>query len=151
MGDFFKGWRRKIGVVSLVMACVFMGGWVRSFVFGDYFQWNCGCCSTNGNLLITPPDLSEIHWEWPEWSVTNVSAAEEESTLNEMPWKWRFMGFGDGEFSIFFGAKIRVILLPYWSLVIPLTLISAFLLLIKPRKSNQKNVIEPISIPAKGT
>ena len=30
MGDFFHGWRRKIGCVTLVMACVFMSGWVSS-------------------------------------------------------------------------------------------------------------------------
>jgi len=30
MGEFFKGWRRKTGVVTLVMACVFMSAWVRS-------------------------------------------------------------------------------------------------------------------------
>ena len=28
MSDFFKPWRRKIGVVTLFVACVFAGGWV---------------------------------------------------------------------------------------------------------------------------
>ena len=31
MGDFFKGWRRKFAVVTLVMACLFMGAWFKSF------------------------------------------------------------------------------------------------------------------------
>lgn len=35
--------------------------------------------------------------------------------------------------------------IPYWSVVIPLTTISAFLLLTKPRHSNQKNVSELIT------
>ena len=73
-----------------------------------------------------------MSWEWPEWSVANVVAAEEEAALNKMAWKWRIMGFGDGEFSIF-GVKIRVILFPYWSIVLPPTLLSAWLLLSKPR------------------
>ena len=30
MMEFFRGWRRKVGVVTLAMACVFMVGWVRS-------------------------------------------------------------------------------------------------------------------------
>ena len=30
MGEFFHGWRRKVGIVTLVIACVFMAGWVRS-------------------------------------------------------------------------------------------------------------------------
>ena len=36
LGNFFHGWRRKLGVVTLVLACVFMGGWMRSqFQFDD--------------------------------------------------------------------------------------------------------------------
>ena len=31
MRSFFKGWRRKTGVVTLVMACVFAGEWMRSY------------------------------------------------------------------------------------------------------------------------
>ena len=34
MREFFKPWRRKIGVVTLVMACVLMAGWVRSEMIG---------------------------------------------------------------------------------------------------------------------
>src|SRR5437763_11137498 len=30
MRDFFKPCRRKIGVVTLVLACAFMAGWIRS-------------------------------------------------------------------------------------------------------------------------
>jgi len=35
MGDFFKPWRRKIDVVTLLMACIFMAGWVRSMSIED--------------------------------------------------------------------------------------------------------------------
>ena len=30
MGEFFKGWRRKIGVMTLVAALAAMGLWLRS-------------------------------------------------------------------------------------------------------------------------
>jgi len=30
MGGFFKPMRRKFGVLTLVMACVFMAGWVKA-------------------------------------------------------------------------------------------------------------------------
>ena len=30
MGELFKGWRRKLGCVTLVMACAMMGMWFRS-------------------------------------------------------------------------------------------------------------------------
>ena len=35
MGDFFRGWRRKIGLLSLVLALLFMGVWVRSLSVMD--------------------------------------------------------------------------------------------------------------------
>src|SRR4051794_19488286 len=42
MRDFFKGWRRKLGCVTLVMACVFMAGWVRSIGISDWITLNAG-------------------------------------------------------------------------------------------------------------
>ena len=41
MRVFFKSWRRKIGVLTLVMACVFAAGWVRSFGNYDSLGLNC--------------------------------------------------------------------------------------------------------------
>jgi len=35
MAEFFKGWRRKVGCVTLVMACVFTAGWFRSLSHED--------------------------------------------------------------------------------------------------------------------
>ena len=44
MGDYFKLWRRKIGVVTLVVACVFAVGWVRSQFVEDGIYF----CPFNG-------------------------------------------------------------------------------------------------------
>lgn len=30
MREFFHGWKRKVGVLTLVIACVFAAGWIRS-------------------------------------------------------------------------------------------------------------------------
>ena len=35
MGEYFKPLRRKLGVVTLLMACVLMAGWVRSLSIFD--------------------------------------------------------------------------------------------------------------------
>ena len=35
MTPCFKPWRRTIGIAMLVMACVLMAGWVRSFQWTD--------------------------------------------------------------------------------------------------------------------
>ena len=47
MGDFFKGRRRKIGCVTLVMACVLMGMWMRSVWFCDSY------CFIHNHSVIT--------------------------------------------------------------------------------------------------
>jgi hypothetical protein len=56
MHDFVKGWKRKVGVVTLVMACVLTAAWVRSLTVMDTV-WipargdEAFCClSTSGYL-----------------------------------------------------------------------------------------------------
>ena len=39
MSDLFQGWRRKIGLTTLLLALVFMSGWVRSLNTGDYVSF----------------------------------------------------------------------------------------------------------------
>ena len=46
-------------------------------------------------------------------------------------------------------SRYAVYTIPYWSIVLPLTLISVFLLLSKPRKSNQMKIADPV--PSEGT
>ena len=38
MGDFFHGWRRKIGVLALLVALVFSMLWVRSDSVLDWIK-----------------------------------------------------------------------------------------------------------------
>ena len=84
--------------------------------------------SVNGNLYCVPPIPELMNWEWwPEWSVQNVVAADEESSFGPVKWRWRLVGFGIGAFTLF-RQNFLVILFPYWSLVIPLTLLTAYLL-----------------------
>ena len=37
MGDYLSPWQRKVGVLTLALACVFAAGWVRSLVVEDHF------------------------------------------------------------------------------------------------------------------
>ena len=48
MGSFFQGWRRKIGLMTLLLALVFMSGWVRSFITGDFVTFPARNSMLNG-------------------------------------------------------------------------------------------------------
>ena len=127
MGEFFRGWRRKVGCVTLLMACVFMSAWVRSMMIGDFLHRTgtgngfIEAESSNGFLiwwssskpLFTkqPPPLC-----WVTGNLSNSLKIQEQWPLIRQ--------FGNRSF----------VAVPYWSVVIPLTLLSAYLLFSKPRK-----------------
>ena len=58
-------------------------------------------------------------------------------------WTFEWCGFGCGESHL---NHLQIWTIPYWSITIPLTALSAFLLLSKPRQSTQKKTLEPISV-----
>lgn len=35
MQEFFRGWRQKTGILTLILACVFLTAWVRSLILID--------------------------------------------------------------------------------------------------------------------
>ena len=123
MREVFKGWRRKVGVVTLVMALILMAAWLRSFAIRDtlriptqesshYFR------SVTGSLQWRRFDSTANGIAWRSYT-----PAERESAPRWEKWDWSDWMFEDYAWII-----------PYWSIVIPLTLLSAYLLLWKPRK-----------------
>jgi hypothetical protein len=154
MRDFFKPWRRKAGVLTLGLACLAMVGWVRSQTNLDaLFRLN----KTNTHELSSYD--GSIHWDriWPivtprpsRW----VYRHNGNITHVDNPWEgckihWKVEGFGFA-LSAFSRQELVVGLapptefeqwsVPYWSIAIPLTLLSAWLLL---SKSRQKPTTEP--------
>ena len=132
MGDYFQPLRRKIGV----MALVFMGGWVRSLIVFDAVRFNignhtgAGFMSMNQSIVLASANLET--WEPPEWQTGSSSSADSVLDGGRITWRFRWYGFGVGTLAQGdMGMMISTI--PYWSIVIPLTLLSAYLLLSKPR------------------
>ena len=170
MCEFFKGWRRKVGVLTLVVACVFMGLWVRghstfdrvtiagrdSFSVFHFSNQRFGSLGvyfshgriTNRNKLPRTEWISHSYGYTPEQIQMLVQENDAYETSAEAKaegfWTRQFLGFQIGgtntssEFAI-----------AYCSIVIPLTLLSAFLLLSKPRSSIQKKTDDPISAEGK--
>lgn len=99
MGDFFKPWRRKIGVLTLVIACVLAMRWAASYGHGEQFIFIIsGFESKNGYVHL-------VRYDRTQSVQAGKSVYLDTGALN----------------------------LPYLSIVIPLTLLSAYLLLSKPR------------------
>jgi len=137
--------------VTLVMALVFTSGWVRSQSVEDEFALNLG-----GALNDFDSGLGKIHlssWDDPnsigclDWTCARLEGRQHTPT---------------GSFPVLIRLKIRRIktnmnwkpqvprsyrinqlVIPYWSIVIPLTVTSAFLLFSRPRSSIQTKITEP--------
>jgi len=157
MGSYFKPWRRKTGVITLVLACVFALGWVRSLSVIDLVEFPIRM-RVDGTLVSFGGDIvwaQENHpgdsgWKpgVPEWrSFDRSSRIRPITPLDfETDWNLRFAGFQVGKHAVQGWQHPRVFLCvaPYWSIVIPLTLLSAWLLISKPRKSTPKKIIETV-------
>ena len=164
MGEFFRGWRRKAGYTAMLIAWVFMFGWIRSRTVAD------GLIRTNGQvrdsfvsidgtltfIRITPSWNSaamlhlfgdDYRWRSTEISKDGRSDFDAHGVLHspdafesvyEVEWQWDWAGFTFGAEQFKPGVmpvhRLKIYSVPYWSIVIPLALLSAYLILWKPRK-----------------
>ena len=157
MGNFFHGWRWKVGVVTLWMACVFMGGWIRgqSTVDELYFGKGKGIHSFSlffgrNGITLTRRTTEESRTSNPNWYCGPLEPRESFYIFQPglvVEWRWHSCGFEAGEFHDLEMPIWRMSWwnTPYWSLVIPLTLLSAWLLLSNSRSSNQNKTPESIT------
>jgi hypothetical protein len=174
MREFFNGWRRKIGMMTLVMALVLMGLWVRSHSVKDLWGFGSGQEKAVLGLTTFP---GEFRWQRQEfdreafyragWYCRAYDASELAATddvvsaSSKLEWRWRRLGFDFGAATLnatsyaapgYYpeGFEVpqnpeepnleRVVFwtIPFYSIVLPLTAVSAFLLIFKPRQSLPK-------------
>ena len=151
MGDFFKPWRRKIGVVTLVFASLVTGGWVRSLTVREVISIPLQDSeeiffSSNHNLSwlrhSVPPGgqrlLVSRKAVFPQWHVLALLIND----YVDIKWRWSWGGFRRGEVLVRTVSAGTVWMIPYWFLVVPLTLLSAYLLLVKPRVAKPKTIVD---------
>src|SRR4051812_38779047 len=117
MREFFRGWRRKAGCVTLVMAFACFGGWIRNQTTLDVVGWDpellqfsmsdCAfICWDEGGVV------AGQEWEWPEYfseKYTNDRTGFE----SNIDWFWRYLDFGFGEHG---GSVFMTI--PYWLIIL---------------------------------
>jgi hypothetical protein len=127
MREFFRGWRRKAGVVTLVMGLAVFAMWMRSMGCADFFR-----IASKDLILCLDSDRAEISiyvihtqnefklWTWDREYLdadrTRATFARKWPEYHHAPDEW-------------------LILTTHWQLVLPLTLLSAYLILRKPRRT----------------
>ena len=143
MGDFFYGWRRKAGVVTAAIACLLTVAWVRSLTtidtveywssftvqdlrsFKGTFHWS----GREHGRVIPRAIRGRFDWQYCPISRENDSQFGGPSLSR---WYWDRLGVSywrQNEPIQVFEFNVR-----YSSVVIPLTVLSAYLLLFKPRQ-----------------
>ncbi len=152
MREFFRGWRRKLGCVTLALACIVTTLWVRSlsrvddvfFPFGN--EATLQLISQKSALTVRKfvsrfrvgtakagPDRILLLGVFPptKRSPGNVAFSADEMNRSQLgtpyAWAFRFGGLGqatfeDKELSL----RVVIVTIPYWSIAIPLTLLSAY-------------------------
>ena len=157
MGEFFRGWKRKIGVLTLLIACVLMLGWVRSLSIEDAATLSGKTThliltSSQSKMVLTrhrdATGMTAASYQagWTSNPITDVWA----STPIEKERFWKRFGFNfeiGTVTTVGFYQQAQVeycnLVVPYWSIVIPLIMLSAFLLLSNPGPSTPTKFIEP--------
>ena len=60
MGEFFKGWRRKAGLVMLAMACLLSLAWLRSYEKNDRIDGLIAARLVHGYFVSTNGDMNFV-------------------------------------------------------------------------------------------
>lgn len=113
MRAFLQGWRRKIGCGLLLLACALVAPWTYSYstevalqIPRPYLQHLVE--SRSGSLSWSAHPVSRSHWKFATYPIDSP--------------RLRHDPFEDGD------VRSREWTIPYWSLILPLTAISAGLI-----------------------
>ena len=147
MREFFQGWSRKAGLVTLVLACIVTGVWLRSRLVVDQIMFSRGNAlqilnSDNGVLVwlaieMTSDEVRAIRFVWQSHPTNLFDKVEQSEDDTKSVGEWKFCGFSFGEG--LFATNGQRLKLKYWGIfyalvTIPMTVISAWMLL-SPRKT----------------
>ncbi len=162
MRGFCHGWRRKTGLVTLVLACLCMCGWMRSTWVVDELL----CVTDRDKLHAIYTCRVGIGWSKlhktvsasdfvPPFGFRSLQSGSFTLTSNSMvrPFNWnrdgthnwgsQFLGFRSGTWECrttppapLEVSEIRVWIAPYWIFVWPLALTSLWLIFRVPPKSS---------------
>lgn len=159
MREFFHGWRRKAGVVTLVMAMLLFGVWMRSYSVWDSIPIKDGISlhfiqSIHGGVCWTrhvPSPSNSQMYSSQNIPIRWTAQDADKSHLHrywlqlDVEWQRNWCRFHFAATTIGNpNDKTRhdTWIIPYWSLVAPPTLLSAYLILWKPRSKPKNTAAE---------
>ena len=146
MREFFKGWRRKVGCVTLVKACMMTVMWVRSSCIFDSAMLSIGdlrllFMSNNhksGVILHKDRPIDIVIVEVTDGRKIVNFWRFDKSRFESQHFMFKPIVAGVGKVFCSDGSRLsEITLMPYWVVAIPLTLLSAYLLLSTPRKRTE--------------
>lgn len=147
MFEFFRGWRRKIGCVTLMMALALTGVWLRSENVADEIRFTIG----QRRHLIMSRHEKLSWWGWNAGDATEFYAPYMSRKLIPIPRENRlprgaFNGsaFREGPSDLTWALfdiddtgtfEVKMWMLPHWQIALMLASISAYLLFSKPPRA----------------
>ena len=159
MREFFRGWRRKFGVVTLVMACVLTAGWLRSgenfdFVSIPFIDGSYGIMSADHRVKMTRSE-STFDASWTSGDLSQLGMVYNMEGIRSrwnpfrdayvhQRWDWGEVSLATSQLKIPPNTNFQCCVIPYWPITVGLTLISAYLLISKQHKTTPKKISEPI-------
>lgn len=143
MYNIFHGWRRNLGCVVLVGALALTLAWIRSYFFNDeilipYGQSVYFASSIHARIGCgrQTPSHTSARAEWNSFNMTKMNVQDSRETCDlQTGWRWAGFRYESGTLKHQPSRiEIETWMVPYWSLALPLTLLAAYLILLKPRK-----------------
>ena len=125
MGDYFQPLRRKIGVVTLLVACVFAALWIRGFAISDEFNSTSWTRNSRGISFENGPSFV--------YHLNRSSGQSERHVVDHNSMRVQIIA----ETWI-----MEIFNVPQWSIAIPLTILSAWLLLSRQRLTKPTAISE---------
>ena len=122
MREFFSGWRRKIGVATLIGACILAGMWARSLVVSHHLF--VGPANRLYQVRLFRGSMAYARIDAPDWPGPAPLIWE----YDEEPYELIYILLGEWEFDSFTWT------IPLYAFIVPLTILSAYLIVWKPRK-----------------
>lgn len=146
MREFFKGWRRKTGLSLLAMAMLLTVAWFRSVGIRDSIDFDISdthhfICSSES--MLTWFRNVNFYEGKLRWSSESLAPRYRQKAFmldvcvtmgNETNWRTVGVGYRGGK-HFAGGTYFHQWGVQYWLFVLPLTVFSAILLLIKPHPS----------------